>query len=468
MFRHIFGAKLGGSSMWVTERHFALSRPPGLFNWLEYIEQSLQQRIGYDEKVLRFVITSSDRSQLICEATILHRAEACGFEPSTSSLHFVRRPYEDTSGFATVLVVPTGIGTEIGGHAGDAGPAVKLLGSISDWLITHPNAVNAADINESPENSLYVEGSVLSRFLLGTVGLQPARNNRVIVILDQHPDKYIFNGAVNSVNAARAVYGFSCSQIVALDPGIRLKVQYSKAGRAVGEVTNIESITGFLNSVRREFDAIAVSSVIDVPAGYHKRYFESGGAMVNPWGGVEAMLTHTLSTLFDVPSAHAPMMETREIVNSDPGIVDPRMSAEAISLTFLQCTLKGLQKSPRIISNFDFGRRGVFDATSVSCLVIPDGCIGIPTLAALYQSIPVIAVRENKNLMRNDLSELPWESGQLRYAENYLEAAGMIASMKAGVEPNSVRRPIYSAVIKPIKTQVEFALSRKAEPHGVE
>ena len=190
--------------------------------------------------------------------------------------------------------------------------------------------------------------------------------------------------------------------------------------------------------------------------------------MVNPWGGVEAMLTHTLSTFFDVPSAHAPMMETREIINSDPGIVDPRMSAEAISFTFLQCTLKGLQKSSRIIANRDFGRRGVFDATSVSCLVIPEGCIGIPTLAALYQSIPVIAVRENKNLMRNELSELPWESGQLRYAENYLEAAGMIAAMKAGVEPSSVSRPICSAVINPIKTQVEFALSRKAEPHGVE
>ena len=34
------------------------------------------------------------------------------------------------------------------------------------------------------------------------------------------------------------------------------------------------------------------------------------------------------------------MFESREIANTDPGIVDPRMAAEAVSMTFLQSTLK--------------------------------------------------------------------------------------------------------------------------------
>jgi hypothetical protein len=34
-------------------------------------------------------------------------------------------------------------------------------------------------------------------------------------------------------------------------------------------------------------------------------------------------------------------------------------------------------------------RPGVFTAADVSCLVIPDGCLGLPTLAALEQGIPV-------------------------------------------------------------------------------
>ena len=91
-----------------------------------------------------------------------------------------------------------------------------------------------------------------------------------------------------------------------------------------------------LEKHRREFDAVAISSQIGVPPGYHAEYFESNGEMVNPWGGVEAMLTHAVSTIFDVPSAHAPMLETQEIANSDPGIVDPRMAAEAVSLALIQ------------------------------------------------------------------------------------------------------------------------------------
>ncbi|MCK5606476.1 DUF3326 domain-containing protein, partial [Candidatus Pacearchaeota archaeon] len=35
----------------------------------------------------------------------------------------------------TVFIVPTGIGCKIGGHAGDATPAFKLIASVSDIAI---------------------------------------------------------------------------------------------------------------------------------------------------------------------------------------------------------------------------------------------------------------------------------------------------------------------------------------------
>ncbi len=84
----------------------------------------------------------------------------------------------------------------------------------------------------------------------------------------------------------------------------------------------------------------------------------------------------------------------------------------------------------------------------ISCLVIPDGCIGLPTLAALEQGIPVIAVRENKNLMRNDLTQLPWSHGQLHLVENYWEAAGVMAAMQAGIDPQAVRRPLEQVIVE--------------------
>ncbi len=188
---------------------------------------------------------------------------------------------------------------------------------------------------------------------------------------------------------------------------------------------------------------MAISSVIDVPGEFHMGYFEARGKMINPWGGVEAMLTHALTCLYNVPTAHAPMFESRAIANMDPGIVDPRMAAEAVSVTFLQCVLKGLHRSPRIVTDqAAMNRPRVITAEDISCLVIPDGCLGLPTLAALEQGIPVIAVRENRNVMRNDLSALPWAPGQLHIVENYWEAVGVMTAMRAGIAPQSVRRPL--------------------------
>ena len=176
--------------------------------------------------------------------------------------------------------------------------------------------------------------------------------------------------------------------------------------------------------------------------------------MVNPWGGVEALLTHAVSILYEMPSAHSPMFETREIANSDPGVIDPRMAAEAVSLTFMQSILKGLQRSPRLITDTALMERdNVLTVEDISCLVIPDGCIGLPTLAALEQGIPVVAVRENKNLMRNDLTVLPWADGQLIVVENYWEAAGVVASLRAGIAPESVRRPLPWTAVR--ETSVE-------------
>ena len=39
----------------------------------------------------------------------------------------------------TIFIVPTGIGCEIGGFAGDAIPVAKLLAASTGCLITHPN-----------------------------------------------------------------------------------------------------------------------------------------------------------------------------------------------------------------------------------------------------------------------------------------------------------------------------------------
>ena len=59
----------------------------------------------------------------------------------------------------------------------------------------------------------------------------------------------------------------------------------------------------------------------------------------------------------------------------------------------------------------------------------------------IEQGMTVVAVRENKNVMKNDLSALPWKSGQFYSVANYWEAAGVISALRAGIAPESVRRP---------------------------
>jgi hypothetical protein len=109
---------------------------------------------------------------------------------------------------------------------------------------------------------------------------------------------------------------------------------------------------------------------------------------------------------------------------------------------FLHSILKGLHRSPRIINNPATNYSGILSSSNISCLIIPDGCVGLPTLAALEQGIPVIAVRDNKNRMQNKLEDLPFESNKLFIVNNYLEAVGMMNAIRSGVSIESIRRPL--------------------------
>lgn len=410
---------------------------------LSYIEEQTSSHLSKEGLLpTRISVTDSSGSYYNCEVGALRTEDTSSFEEAKLVFKFRKRRFENTKYFNVVFLIPTGIGCEIGGHAGDATPVARLLSSSCDNLITHPNVFNASDLNEMPENSLYVEGSTICRLMMGTVGLQPVRSNRILVIIDKNEHEVFENAAVNSVNAARAVLGITCSDVVKLDPSITMESRYSSSERAVGTIDGIDNLFSVLKRYEGTFDAVAISTTIDVPREYHTEYFRRRGEMVNPWGGVEAMLTHAVSYKLNIPSAHSPMFESPKVAHEDPGVVEARMSAEAVSTTFFHCVLKGLHKSPKIITDPDvFHYDDIISAKDISCLVIPDGCLGLPTLAALKQGIKVVAVKENKNLMRNDLNELPWNTEQFIRVENYLEAAGVLSSIKQGINPQSVRRP---------------------------
>ena len=371
--------------------------------------------------------------------------DAADLEELPSIFAFRARRTERTAAFNAVMLIPTGIDCAIGGHAGDATPAARLLASVCDRLILHPNVVNASDINEQPENALYVEGSLISRFMMGSIALRRVRANRILVVTEPRPDyPWIVDQVVNSANAARATLGVECTKVVILPEPLSMTMTTSTSGRAAGEIGGIGALFEVLRSEAGTYDAVALATKITPPGNataLFEKYFRGDGP--NPWGGVEASLTHAISSALNIPSAHAPTMEERSIRATELGRVAPRKAAEAISTSYMFCLLKGLHRAPAVVTESDGNYEpDVLSAEDISCLVIPEGVIGIPTIAAVMQGIPTIVVRGNSNLMRNDVARLPFATGQLTMVDNYAEAAGVMQAMKIGLSPHSLRRPL--------------------------
>jgi hypothetical protein len=322
-----------------------------------------------------------------------------------------------------VFIIPTGIGCNIGGHAGDANPAVKLIGRCCDKLITHPNAVNASDINEMPDNALYVEGSILNRFLRGEIFLQEVFYNRILLVVNSP----VVPDTINAMNAARVTIGADII-LAELETPLMMTGFYIK-GKADGEVHGWQELCQQVENY--DFDALAIQSSIKVRKKTKIDYLHKGG--VNPWGGIEAITSKLVADKIDKPVAHSPFVDWQK--GSDDfedfnEVVDPRMSAEMVSVCYLHCILKGLHKAPRIDYNSGLS------VDDIDFLISPINCVGDPHLACIEAGIPVIAVRENTSVLNDKMPE------SFIVVENYLEAAGILMAYRAGVDPRSCRRPI--------------------------
>jgi len=316
----------------------------------------------------------------------------------------------------TVLIIPTGIGAAIGGHAGDANPVAKLLASVSDTLITHPNVVNASDINEITENTLYVDGYLLDRFLEGKTCLKRVNYNKILCVTNP-PLK---NEVVNSVSAARSTIGADI-EIAVLETPLKMAGMIMSDGIATGTHKGIHQL---INQVKNyKFDALAITTPIKVNKKTAINYLKNGG--VNPWGRIEAIVSNIIAGYIGKPVAHSPVEEI--LLFKD--IVDPRISAEMVSTSYLHCILKGLHKAPQPAESG-------LSINDIDFLITPVNCVGVPHYACMSKGIKIIAVKENTTCMGNVMPD------EFIIAENYLEAAGIISAYKAGIMPSSVRRPL--------------------------
>lgn len=386
----------------------------------------------------RFAIIDQKDNYIECEyAEIMNIKNYKDFYKNIFDFNYPK--FRDETTFNVVQIIPTGIKADVGGNSGDGNTSAKLLAGVADTLITHPNVVNAADINEMTSNTLYVEGSVLNRFMMGTIGLSPVRKNRILLIYDTNSNYYHNFRPINMASAARVTLGVDID-VLEIKDAPYYQIFYNELGMAVGKINNLEKLTDIIEKHKDQYDSIILHSLVDGDTQeLLDDYYDNDKNLANPWGTIEAMLTHTVSNIFDVPCAHAPVLE-KLFLEYPFEIVDPRKTPEILSTTELFCTIKGMYLTPKIVENTN--QSGIITNRNISALVTPDRCIGLPLIAALEQNIPVIAVDDNTNLMKNDLSSLPWNHNQFFKAKNYLEAAGILVALKNGINPNTITRPI--------------------------
>jgi len=354
-----------------------------------------------------------------------------------------------------VFIVPTGIEAEIGGHAGDATPAAKMVASVCDKLILHPNVVNASDVNEMANNSLYVEGSMLDRFLEGEIDLKECRTSNTVLVVVNPP---VEGESINAVSSGRVTIGLD-AEILELKTPLQMIATLEDgvaSGNVLGWKELVEQVKEY--GTKYNFDVLAIHTPIDVSKERAIHYFKNGG--VNPWGGVEAKTTRLISAALGKPAAHAPI----HMQDPDPEldtiyqeVVDPRIAPEVISICYLHCVLKGLHRAPTMTEP----GKG-FSIDDIDFMVSPYGCWGRPHKACTEKKIPVIVVKENKTCLNDEIPK------SAIVVENYWEAMGVITAMKAGVDWTSVRRPLIETQVTcdealPENKPLDKASKRKSE-----
>jgi hypothetical protein len=336
----------------------------------------------------------------------------------------------------TLLVIPTGIGCEQGGFAGDGLPAARLLAAASGCLITHPNVMNAASLYWSDRRIHYVEGWSLDRFAAGELALAPVARQRVGLLLDAaiEPELQLRHRQV--ADACRASLGLAIGPVLHTDAPLGVSLRQGPSGASWG---SLERPDALLRAGERLVAAGATAIAVvarfpEDPASEALAAYRAGSG-VDALAGAEAVISHLLVRHLGIPCAHAPALAP---LAPDPGL-DPRASAEELGQTFLPCVLVGLSRAPDLRPEPAVGA-SLLHGRDVGAVVVPAGALGgEAVLACAERGVPLISVVGNACVLEVGAAALGLETIPVA---GYAEAAGVVLALREGIDPAALRRPL--------------------------
>ncbi|HYO56005.1 DUF3326 domain-containing protein [Archangium sp.] len=431
---------------------------------VESLGDAIQARLG--ENALRWFISRAGRDGVTVEATLLQdvmrsaSTQATSFHPGKS---------------AVLSIIPTGVGCELGGYAGDASPITRLLSTCADYVITNPNALNGSEFVGSLERVLYTEGYCIDLLSKGLVDLWVPQSNKVGLVIEK-ADEWMLDVVFNVMNTMRAIHGIDIDYVITDEP-IGSRSERNPSGAYVGSIANPKAL--FLATeklLKAGATAIGITTNIQgLPGEEYVQHFL--GRHPNPMGGVEALISHLVVNKYGVPAAHAPMInlkgedqvESGRTVSSSMkklrlarSVVDARGAGEMTSVSGLACILAGLAKAPQIQENRGCRFTDRINLKNVVAVVAPASALGgIPVLSAAKHGIPVIAVRSNVTILDVTASRLGLKN--VIEVENYTEAAGLVLALRNGISLESLYRPLRTLDYQNVQ---ELVVTERAVANG--
>lgn len=394
---------------------------------------------------LRWYVSEVGANEFIVEASLSSDIKR---RPSVKG----ERYYSDKS--AVLNIIPTGVDCSIGGYAGDGAPATNLLAATADYLITNPNAVNASDFISLKDNVIYTDGCSLDEFMRGHIDLHVPYANRIGLIIEQ-ADEWMLDIIFNIVNTVRAVHGIDIVDCVVTDEPIGGRCVINRSGAVAGTIDNPQTIYRACEKlIDRGASAIAITSNIkDLPLTDYAKHFD--GRFPNPVGGVEAIISYLISHRYQLPAAHAPLINTKDL-DLRHRVVDARGAGEFVSASGLACILIGLRRAPQSRLANTGPVAAAITLNNLLAVVTPASCLGgVPQLYAQAKGIPVIAVRGNDTIL--DVTEAKLKIGNVIEVYSYAEAAGVVMALKQGINLESIFRPLRT-VRQPTFETAEMAV----------
>lgn len=297
------------------------------------------------------------------------------------------------------LSIPTGVGAEIGGYAGDAGAVAREFSKYFD-VILNPNVVNAGILSAINDDMFYVEGYAFDEFFGGAINLKPCADgifNKIGVIFDKSVPDDILNLHINTIEAMKTVKGYDIPHFEITDEFVGVHISIDRTGISTGRVQNEKTL---YRAAKKLLDkgCVALAVVCFFGDECEDINYEEGNG-VDPIGGVEAVISHYLTKEFMCPAAHSPAFLGLDIAFKK---VNCKVASEFISSTYLPCILDGLSTAPLLVKE----KTGAISRDEVKCLIVPSGALGSKAVLSALDAGILICTVNNKTVLSIDCKKL--------------------------------------------------------------